>query len=335
MQAVFWSTTSLLRSCDMYLEIILFLTFLLTSFSVIGNDVIQTLGTYISSNKGISWVIQFAYIGSILVVTVLLGWHFNHGDPTYGRGAELNIDQNLMDWWVLLPPLVLIVLTRFGIPISTTFLILSTFSPQLLISKMILKSLLGYGIAFVFSLAFYIFLSKKLKAIPNKNGKIWMVLQWITTGTLWCTWLMQDLVNMFIYYPSPMTLERICFLLVIILVIVAFILRGKGGRIQEVIDQKSATHNLASATVIDMTYALILILFTFVNNVPMSTTWVFIGLLAGRELGMTLALKSNKIQSARKLIVKDLLKVSIGMAVSLLITAIMYYFFTVKVEGNN
>jgi len=314
----------------MYLEILLFGTFVLTALSVIGNDVIQTLGTYISSNKGTHWGFQFLYIGSILVVTVLLGWYMNAGDVTYGRATELLMSPERMGWWILLPPITLLVLTRFGIPISTTFLILATFSPQLLIGKMMVKSLLGYVIAFGFSFLFYVWASKKIKNIPNKNGKIWMVLQWITTGILWATWLMQDLVNMFIYYPNPISFERLAFLIGVSLLIVAYILRAKGGRIQEVVDKKSSTHNLASATVIDMTYALILVLFTYINNVPMSTTWVFIGLLGGRELGMAISLRSNKTKQARKLITKDLMKVAIGMAVSLIITALMTYFFVVQ-----
>jgi len=312
-------------------EILLFLTFFLTAFSVIGNDVIQTLGTFISSNKGAHWMYQFLFIGSIMVATVFYSWYSNDGDVTYGRGAELAINFNQLDWWILFPPIVLLILTRLGIPISTTFLILSTFSPQLLISKMILKSVLGYVIAFVCSLAFYYFLSKKLKIqIKEKNSKKWIVLQWITTGILWTTWLIQDLVNMFIYYPNPISFEKLAMLTSVLLIIVAIVLRMKGGKIQEVVDKKSATHNVASATIIDMVYALVLIFFTQINNVPMSTTWVFIGLLGGRELGMYFSIRHKNGKLIKKLIIKDLVKVAIGMAVSLLITMIMFYFFVSK-----
>lgn len=315
----------------MYTELLLFCTFLLTAFSVIGNDVIQTLGTYISSNKGTHWSLQFLFIGLILLGTVLASWYLNNGDVTYGRSSELEIHSSQLGWWILLPPVALLVLTRFGIPISTTFLILSTFSPQLLISKMVVKSILGYLIAFGFSVIFYYLFSQVLKkTIRSKNSRLWMVLQWFTTGILWTTWLMQDLVNMFIYYPNPIDIERLILLCLVLLIIVAFILRARGGKIQEVVDQKSATHSLASATIIDLVYALILVLFTYVNNVPMSTTWVFIGLLGGRELGMHLSLKSGKLKHARKLITRDLIKVSIGMSASLLLTMLMYYFFVAE-----
>lgn len=38
--------------------------------------------------------------------------------------------------------------------------------------------------------------------------------------------------------------------------------------------------------IVDAIYAMILLLFTVWSHVPMSTTWVFIGLLAGREIGI-------------------------------------------------
>lgn len=319
----------------MYLEILLFLTFVLTALSVIGNDVIQTLGTFISSNKGHHWIYQLIFIGSILVGTIFISWYMNNGDVTFGRAEDLNVNFSKLDWWLLLPPIVLIILTRFGIPISTTFLILSTFSPQLLISKMIVKSILGYVIAFVCSLIFYYFFSQFLKnRIKSKNSKGWIVLQWFTTGVLWTVWLMQDLVNMFIYYPNPIGLNELILLTIVLLIIVGILLRMRGGRIQEVVDQKSATHNVASATIIDMVYAFVLIIFTYVNNVPMSTTWVFIGLLGGRELGLYLSLKKNTWKSTSSLIKKDLIKVSIGMAVSLIITMVMYYFFVKDVSPS-
>lgn len=41
-------------------------------------------------------------------------------------------------------------------------------------------------------------------------------------------------------------------------------------------------------SVIDFIYGLILFGFAGVSNVPMSTTWVFVGLLGGRELAMAI-----------------------------------------------
>ena len=51
---------------------------------------------------------------------------------------------------------------------------------------------------------------------------------------------------------------------------------------------------MRSATIIDFTYALILWYFKQYNDIPMSTTWVFVGLLCGRELAIYRHFKSKE-----------------------------------------
>ena len=48
------------------------------------------------------------------------------------------------------------------------------------------------------------------------------------------------------------------------------------------------TQDTRSATIIDFIYGLILLIFKEWSNMPMSTTWVFLGLLAGREVALTI-----------------------------------------------
>ena len=62
----------------------------------------------------------------------------------------------------------------------------------------------------------------------------------------------------------------------------------KGGRIQKIVTEKSVVTDVRFATLIDLIYCVILFYFKLHSKVPMSTTWVFIGLLAGRELGMSI-----------------------------------------------
>ena len=61
-----------------------------------------------------------------------------------------------------------------------------------------------------------------------------------------------------------------------------FMLREKGGKIQKIVLDKHSTKFIRSATIIDFVYWIILFIFKEVNNIPMSTTWVFVGLLTGR-----------------------------------------------------
>ena len=89
--------------------------------------------------------------------------------------------------------------------------------------------------------------------------------------------------------------------------------------IQEVVDEKSGVSDIRSATIIVFVYGLILYFFKIISKIPMSTTWVFIGLLAGRELAF--AVRRRKLADgtsygdASRMIVKDLVKVAIGFIV--------------------
>ena len=96
-----------------------------------------------------------------------------------------------------------------------------------------------------------------------------------------------------------------------------FIFYSKGGRIQQIVLAKTNTTDIRSATIIDLTYALILLYFKQLNNIPMSTTWVFIGLLAGREIAIRYRLSNKITRAALKDVGMDFAKVTLGLAVSI------------------
>ena len=58
-----------------------------------------------------------------------------------------------------------------------------------------------------------------------------------------------------------------------------YIFYDKGGKIQKIVLSKTGTRFVRSATIIDFIYAFILLYFKQYNDIPMSTTWVFVGLL--------------------------------------------------------
>ena len=59
-----------------------------------------------------------------------------------------------------------------------------------------------------------------------------------------------------------------------------------GGAVGKIVTKKTNTADIVSATMIDGIYFVILLVFKEWNNLPMSTTWVFVGLLAGRQLAI-------------------------------------------------
>ena len=64
--------------------------FLLAAYSVVANDSLQTLGTYISSNRRRTpKVVQMIFICTVTIVVLMLGWFLKDGDPAWGRRSIL------------------------------------------------------------------------------------------------------------------------------------------------------------------------------------------------------------------------------------------------------
>lgn len=270
--------------------IIMWVGFILAGYAVVGNDSIQTLGTFLSSNEERPWYVLWLFAGSILAFTLVYGWYQYGGDVSYGRLEKYTFIDDI-SWPYLLPPLVLMLLTRTGIPVSTSFMVLTFFKPKGLLD-MTLKSLLGYALAFcvaiiVWQLITYYFDRKFIKnPISRQEKKIWGALQWGSTGFLWGQWLIQDFANIYVYLPRSISSWELFSSLAILLLMLAVIFYSRGGEIQKIVKAKTNTTDIRSATMIDFVYGLVLLFFKEFSNVPMSTTWVFLGLLAGREIAV-------------------------------------------------
>jgi hypothetical protein len=284
--------------------IIMWVGFILAGYAVVGNDSIQTLGTFLSSNEEKPWYVLWGFAGSILAATLIYGWFSYGGDVSYGRLEKYAFVEN-MSWPYLLPPLVLMLLTRTGIPVSTSFLVLTFFKPKGL-WDMTEKSILGYALAFCVAIIVWQLVTKLLdkQFMDNKITKTqkrnWTVLQWCSTGFLWGQWLIQDFANIYVYLPRSLTGMEITLSLTVLLAMLAFIFYSKGGNIQKIVREKTNTTDIRSATIVDFVYGILLLFFKEFSNVPMSTTWVFLGLLAGREIAIRYTIELIKEPSGVK-----------------------------------
>jgi hypothetical protein len=332
--------------------IVMWLGFTLAAYSVVGNDVIQTLGTFLTSNeKDTKWWVLWAF-ASVVLVGALVNGYIN-SDLAYGRLSKFEMP-TVYPWYYLLPPIVLLLITRSGVPVSTTFMILTLFSlasiPNDLNSMlsstvdtgtklggMIQKSIMGYIIAFGAALVLYLITSRLTEKrflenpLTEKARPFWVVAQYGTTAFLWFQWLTQDLANIYIYLRGGNDLSIFGFIMsvLILLALLAYIFYTKGGAVQKVVRQKTNTADIRSATIIDLMYGIILYIFKynylglFEAKLPMSTTWVFIGLLAGRELGIKLNLKHKVPTKVSRLLFADLGKVFFGLMVSVVLVFII------------
>lgn len=303
----------------------------MAAYSVIGNDVIQTLGTFLSSNEQRPWWILALFAGGLLSLTLIYGWVVNDGDVSYGRllgdgGFEeprykSPVDKEGFGWPYLLPPIILLVLTRVGVPVSTSFMILTFFNAKNLYD-MVVKSMSGYLVAFFAAILLYALISKTLekrfersKPTPNEI-RYWTIAQWCSTGFLWSQWLIQDFANIYVYLDRQVSFSTLIVTLVVFWILIGYIFYSKGGAIQSIVKAKTNTTDIRSATIIDLMFALILFFFKELNNIPMSTTWVFLGLLAGRELAIRYFGNGAVPNSTLKDLGQDLGKVFLGLGIS-------------------
>ncbi|MEM8564160.1 MAG: hypothetical protein AAGF57_18120 [Pseudomonadota bacterium] len=341
--------------------IVMWIGFTLAAYSVVANDVIQTLGTFLTSNeKRLQWWVLWLFAAAILSAALVYG--YMHSDISYGRLDRYRTSLTTLDykWYYALPPLVLLVITRLGVPVSTTFMILTLFTltdaPQdvgitlagifdtnSLLGGMIFKSFSGCVLAFVLAGFIYIVFTELTekrfieKPVSESSQPYWITAQWLATGFLWFQWLTQDLANIYVFLRGGYDLSIIEFsiTLFIFLSLLAFTFYTRGGAVQEVVRSKTNTADIRAATFIDLLYGIILYIFKYdsflgfdyklpwTGNLPMSTTWVFVGLLAGRELGMRLMLDGRFNRSTVSNVAMDFAKVMFGLVVSIVLVIII------------
>ncbi|MFW5660805.1 MAG: hypothetical protein ACOC05_05400 [Oceanicaulis sp.] len=367
--------------------------FSFAAYAIVANDVIQTLGTFLSSNAKRSWVTLWAFASTIIVAVMLYGWFGYDGDIAFDRLNSIPYPEGGIQWWHVLPPLVLLILTRFGVPVSTTFLVLTIFTltggaaTAGVLGSMLVKSLLGYLVAFAAGAVLFAVISRTFEkwvfktevedhsgawwsipgvalmvcvlvylltqgpvlpdveamglpavaitvvaalaiAVLTNRLNTWYVLQWLSTGFLWSQWLMQDLANIFVYLPREtvvtadgdvqvtFSIGLLIFATVLMLALHAIIFAIRGGEIQKIVLSKTNTVDVRSATIVDFTYGLILMYFKEINDIPMSTTYVFLGLLAGRELAISFVSGLRNPGEAGFDVITDAIRACIGLVVS-------------------
>lgn len=317
----------------MELSILAAVGFCLAAYSVVGNDSIQTLGTFLSSNKKVDWKWIWLFVAGILVTTITYSWAVNGGDISSGRLDKIPLPDGGIQWYHVAAPAVLLLLTRFGFPVSTTFLVLSVFASTVVFEKMLIKSMAGYAVAAIFAYGVWFFVSKffnERRKIKNKSHKkMWRLAQWGATGFLWMQWLMHDMANIAVFLPRQLSFWSLLFVLVVFTIGLAFTLRSRGGKIQEVVLSKSGTRFVRSATIVDVVYAITLLVFKEWSDIPMSTTWVFVGLLCGRELAVHSLYNPGKtaVKAVWPIIAKDFIKILVGLAVSVGLVLLVKYAF--------
>jgi len=293
--------------------------FLMAAYSVIANDSVQTLGTWIASNnERFKWTTMWAAASAVLLWAIWYGWFMHGGDISYGRLTKIPFQE--VQWYHAMAPAILLLLTRWGIPVSTSFLVLSAFASSFVLEKMLMKSVVGYAIAGMTAYVIWYFITKyydESKPVEEKYKANWRVAQWVVTGFLWWTWLSHDMANIAVFLPRVLPVDLMILISVVFVAGLGFMFRERGGKIQKIIMEKHNTRFVRSATLIDLVYLVILYVFKEYNNIPMSTTWVFVGLLTGRELAHATFTNKVKFKGVFPLVAKDFFKLMVGVGASI------------------
>ena len=145
---------------------------------------------------------------------------------------------------------------------------------------------------------------------------------------LWSTWLSHDMANIMVFLPRYSSVPTLGFQILVVgmmLLGLAFMFYERGGKIQEIVLTKTNTRYVRSATLVDLVYVFVLYYFKEVNDLPMSTTFVFMGMLAGREIGIifaqgygTLRYTNKNVKAIFPMLYSDFFRLMLGLALSLI-----------------
>lgn len=308
-------------------------SFAIASFSVAGNDAVQTIGTFIESKKSVHWLQKILVFGGLLFLVHLIAWFLHGGEIHFHRLDSIpeTKDFNLLQ---LLAPVLLVVITRLRAPVSTTFLVLGLFGGKS-IDQMLTKSFFGYGLAFLVAIVVWAIL---VKVDPHEYHEVhtpdpvserrWSRLQWLSTMYLWVAWLLQDTANIAVFLPRQLGIIEFLTAAFILIAALLIIIRTNGGTIQRVVSEKSDIQWAKAATIVDLVYGSLLFFFQYISNVPMSTTWAFLGLLAGREIILNvITYKDLPYLDTFRKVGKDVVLATIGILVSILVFFLSYFLY--------
>lgn len=310
----------------------MWLGFAFAAYAAVANDSIQSLGTFIESNRDKRWWVLWLFIGSIFLVTVTFSWVYFDGDVTYQRllkadGTTKYPHPENFSYFQIIAPLVLLILTRLRMPVSTTFLLLSVFSADTTgITSMVGKSVSGYAMAFILSFCVWYFGYNLIRTYfsQRKTHKAWTVIQWTVSGSLWAVWIMQDGANIAVFLPREQTLLQFIIFAATIFGGLGLLFYLRGDKIQSIVSEKVRISDVRAATLVDLTYVILLIYKLFISTVPLSTTWVFLGIIGGREIAVSLSRSKKGLRhkkKAGKMILRDFSYAMIGLLVSVILAS--------------
>ncbi|MDA9129443.1 hypothetical protein N9J72_03135 [Candidatus Gracilibacteria bacterium] len=187
-----------------------------------------------------------------------------------------------------------------------------------------------YG-AVIFLFVLGIFYESKADDSVSRSSMFWRIAQTFTTVLLFSTWLMHDMVNIAVFLPSNIELHVMLLISVLFILGLAYTFYINGGPVGNIVTKKTSTNEIIAATMIDLVYFVVLLIFKEWSNIPMSTTWVFVGLLAGRQFAIRAINRIDVVKGPGRMNLafkeswKDFSKIMVGLGISVFALIVVRY----------
>ena len=126
----------------------------------------------------------------------------------------------------------------------------------------------GYVIAFLTAIIVWYLITDIFERFKKtKPSRVWVPLQWVSSGALWSVWLTQDMANIAVVLPRSLSAEQFTVVASTIFFGMGLLFYLKGDRIQEIVLEKSNVIDVRAATVL----TLYMLVFIFVENYKYNT----------------------------------------------------------------
>ena len=184
----------------------------------------------------------------------------------------------------------------------------------------------------IFLFVLGVFYDSEANNSDGRSSVFWRIAQTFTTALLFGTWLMHDMVNIAVFLPSNFWIEIMLLISVLFLLWLAYTFYIHGWPVGNIVTKKTSTNEIVAATMIDLVYFVILLIFKDWSNIPMSTTWVFVWLLAGRQFAIRAVNRIDKIEWSGRMNLafkeswKDFSKIMVWLWISVVALIIVRYF---------
>lgn len=215
--------------------------------------------------------------------------------------------------WYVIIPLILYIFPAVEIPAFSDFQIT-----------------LYSAVAFLFVLG--VFYERQANDSVSRGSVFWRCAQTFTTALLFGTWLMHDMVNIAVFLPLGFGLHIMLLISVLFILGLAYTFYINGWPVGNIVTKKTSTNEIIAATMIDLVYFVILLIFKEWSNIPMSTTWVFVWLLAWRQFAIRAVNRIDRVKWAGRMNLafkeswKDFSKIMVWLWISVVALMVVRYF---------